>query len=529
MLEKIFSRRNFIKMTTAALVLMTTNFSADNVQAAKPCRVRTRQGIYDGFVDKRGIQTWLGIPYAQPPVKNLRWRAPEKLPPSDKKFNAKKFGFSPMQDIDPVEPASILPQSEDCLTLNIWRRSDKNNQPVMVFIPGGGFVNGGSGDPIYNGSNLAASHDVIVVTINYRLNIFGFMNFAAIDSDFDDTGYLGLKDQIAALTWVKENISEFGGDPDNVTVFGESAGSISTTLLMVTPAAKGLFQKAIAQSGNMAFYRIPEHSMELAAKFMEMGGYKNMAELVAKPTAELMKTYNKFISLRPISTDVDYMPTCDGKFLPAHPFQALKSGAAQGIKLLTGTMEDEYLYWAMYFEGILEDLQDYHSQLTPILYEGEFFLVRELYETWKKNHTEYSGIHQYLEFADQLDWRVGQELIAEYQSAFDDVYFYLFSQESPDENLGSCHALDLPFVFNNPSPGIEPNPSPELVKQVQAAWCSFAATGNPNNDFIPTWKKYTAADRQTMEINSEAWTCHKDLNVDNLTELRGVYEDNLLD
>ena len=128
-----------------------------------------------------------------------------------------------------------------------------------------------------------------------------------------------------------------------------------------------------------------------------------------------------------------------------------------------------------------------------------------------------------------MDWRVGQELIAEYQSAFDDVYFYLFSQESPDENLGSCHALDLPFVFNNPSPGIEPNPSPELVKQVQAAWCSFAATGNPNNDFIPTWKKYTTADRQTMEINSEAWTCHKDLNVDNLTELRGVYEDNLLD
>ena len=530
MFDKNFSRRDFINGTeTATVAFAATKFFSSDVHAAAPCRVRTRQGIYNGFIDKGGVQTWLGIPYAKPPVGNLRWHAPEKLEPTDKEFDAKKFGASPMQDRDPVEPASMLKQSEDCLTLNIWRCGDKKNLPVMVFIPGGGFVNGGSGDPLYNGANLAASNDVIVVTINYRLNIFGFMNFAQIDSAFEDTGYLGIKDQIAALTWVKENISEFGGDPNNVTVFGESAGSISASLLMVTPAAKNLFQKVIAQSGHFAFYHKPEASAKFAAEFMETGGYKNMAQMMKTPAKKLLATYEKIYEANPLSVETGYFPTCDGKFLPLDPGKALKNGAARGIKFLTGTTEDEYLYWAFYFEGLLDDLQNLHAKFTPILYEGEFLTVKELYATWEKTHTEYDGLNRYLEFADQLDWRVGHELAAEYQSAFDDVYFYLFSQESPVEDFGSCHAIDLPFVFNNPHDELEKNPSQNLVKQVQAAWCSFAATGDPNNALITTWKKYSAEDRRTMEINSKAWTCHKDLNIDNLNELRHVYEKFLLD
>ena len=528
--DKNFSRRDFIKGTaTAAVAFAATKFFSNDVHAAEPCKIKTRQGIYSGFVDKRGVQTWLGIPYAKPPVGNLRWHAPEKLEPSDKEFSAKKFGASPMQDRDPVEPASMLKQSEDCLTLNIWRRGDKKNLPVMVFIHGGGFVNGGSGDPLYNGANLAASHDVIVVTINYRLNVFGFMNFSQIDSAFEDTGYLGIKDQIAALTWVKENIENFGGNPDNVTVFGESAGSISASLLMVTPAAKNLFQKVIAQSGHFAFYHVPEASAKKAERFMEVGGYKNMAQMMNMPAKKILATYEKIYEEDPLSVEVDYFPTCDGKFLPAHPYLELKNGAARDIKFLTGTTKDEYLYWTFYFEGLLEELQNYHAQFTPILYEGEFLTVKELYESWEKNHTEYDGLNRYVEFADQLDWRVGHELAAEYQSAFNDVYFYLFSQESSVEGFGSCHAIDLPFVFNNPSEGIEENPSQKLVKQVQASWCSFAASGDPNNALIPTWKKYSVDERETMEINSKAWTCHKDLNVDNLSELRHVYEKFLLD
>ena len=156
--------------------------------------MKTRYGTFNGFLDKNGVKTWLGIPYAQPPVKNLRWQAPQKLNPTNKIFDAKKFGFTAVQLVNENETASKNPQGEDCLTLNIWKKSDKKNLPVMVFIHGGGFQSGGSSDPLYNGSNFVSDNDVIIVTINYRVNVFGFVNFGAIDKNFSDSGYLGLKD-----------------------------------------------------------------------------------------------------------------------------------------------------------------------------------------------------------------------------------------------------------------------------------------------------------------------------------------------
>ncbi|MBR4382788.1 MAG: carboxylesterase/lipase family protein, partial [Selenomonadaceae bacterium] len=199
------TRREFLKTTSmAALALAAAELPLGNkVFAADNCTVKTRYGTYNGFVDKQGVKTWLGIPYAQPPVGKLRWQAPQPLKPSNKTRDAKKFGFTAVQMDDANEAASKNPQSEDCLTLNIWRCGEKKNLPVMVFIHGGSFVGGGSTEPLYHGSNFAAAQDVVIVTINYRLNIFGFMNFAAIDPTFEDCGgYLGTKDQIAALAWV---------------------------------------------------------------------------------------------------------------------------------------------------------------------------------------------------------------------------------------------------------------------------------------------------------------------------------------
>ena len=525
MFEKTFSRRRFIKMSALTLLAMTApNFLGDAQAADKNCRIRTRQGFYNGFVDKRGVKTWLGIPYAKPPVDKLRWRAPEKLSDGNGEFDAKIFGATPPQDIDELEEASVNRQSEDCLTLNVWTRGGKN-LPVMVFIPGGGFVNGGTSDPIYNCAKLAARHDVLFVTINYRLNIFGSLNLAAIDPNFEGTGNLCIQDQVTALRWVKENISEFGGDPDNVTVFGESAGSISTMLLTVTPAAKNLFGKAIAQSGHLGFYHTFDYSAQLAEIFMHACDCKNIRDLLSKSTDELKTAYINLIQERRFLTEVDYMPTCDGKFLPEHPLAELKNGAARGIKLLTGTTVDEYSYWALQFDNFFEVFPDFHKEFAPSLYEDELEAVQSVYQTWQENHPR----KNYSEFANQLDWRVGQELDAEYQSAFDDVYFYLFSQKSSIKNLGACHAIDLPFVFGNPSKDLETHPAENLIEQVQAAWISFATTGNPNNEFIPRWEKYSADNRQTMEINSERWTAHKDLNIDNLNELRGIYESYLPD
>ena len=481
--------------------------------------VTTRYGTFNGFVDENGIKTWLGIPYAKPPVGNLRWQAPQKLQPSDKTFDAKKFSAAAMQVVDPTEDAnSYKNQSEDCLTLNIWKKSEKNNLPVMVFIHGGGFSVGGSVDSLYNGSNFAADNEIILVTLNYRLNVFGFMNLAAIDKNFEDSGYLGIKDQIAALEWVKENISEFGGNPDNVTIFGQSAGSISTFLLTVTPAAKGLFQKAIPQSGNLKFYNVPEDSAQVAENFIKNSGVKTVGELVKKSSDEILNTYLK-VSSGLAEFPSEFLPTCDGKFLPKDPFQALKDGAARGIKILTGNVAEEWRLWLQFDENFCEKYRKNTKKFSPVFSKYKAKTLDEIYKNWLNNRAD--NEENFIDFVVQADWRVSQEICAEYQSHFDDVYFYVFSHRV-NEILRACHDSDLPYTFNHLD-GL-PNATPNLAKIMQASWAAFAATGNPDNEFIPHWEKYSASNRQTMELNSKGCILHRDLNTENLNSLRYVYE-----
>ena len=346
------------------------------------------------------------------------------------------------------------------------------------------------------------------------------MNFASIDSSFEDTGYLGMKDQVAALKWVKENIAELGGDPDNVTIFGESAGSTAVMFLTVTPDAKGLFSKAIPQSGHVGLCNQPEQSAQLAEMFMTLSGTKKIGDLMKKSTAEIKNIYAKLSEARCLSL-MDYMPTCDGKFLPKTPFQALKDGAAREIKLLTGTTADEWHCFLLADENLFEHFRENPQKNSSVLAKYKARTPEEIYKSWLKNRPD--NEENYAEFTNQLDWRVGQELAAEYQSKFNDVYYYLFSEWSPIESLRSCHGVDLPFTFNNPD-DVNPNPAPNLVKQVQASWTAFAATGNPNNEFIPHWEKYSASNRQTMELNSKKCVLYKDLNTQNLNSLRYVYE-----
>ena len=484
------------------------------------CTVKTRYGTFNGFVDKNGVKTWLGIPFAQPPVGKLRWQAPQPLNPSNKSFDAKKFGAAAVQSVDPTEDASSYSvQSEDCLTLNIWTRGEGKNKPVMVFIHGGGFSVGGSVDPLYNGTNIAAAHDVVIVTLNYRLNVFGFMNFASIDSAFEDTGYLGIKDQIAALKWIKENIVAFGGNPDNVTIFGQSAGSISVMLLTVTPAAKNLFQKAISQSGHLKFYNTPEESAALAERFIELSGAKTMSNLINKSTAEIKSIYEKVSAGGLAEKPSEYLPTCDGKFIPHDPFKALKDGSARGIKFLTGNVADEWRLWLQFNENFSKTYRDNPETFSTVFQKYKANTAEKIYQAWLKNRPDTE--ENFIDFAIQADWRVGQELASEYQSNFADVYFYVFSHWV-NEIFRACHDSDLPYVFNALD-GL-PNPAPNLVQQIQASWAAFAATGNPDNETIPHWEKYSAGNRQTMELNSKGCVCHKDLNTENLNSLRYVYE-----
>ncbi|MBQ3726004.1 MAG: carboxylesterase family protein [Selenomonadaceae bacterium] len=518
------TRREFIKTTSmAALALAATGLPLGNekIFAASDCVVKTRYGTFNGFVDKQGVKTWLGIPYAQPPIGKLRWQAPQPLKPTNKTFDAKKFGFRAMQIDDGEEDSSTVPQSEDCLTLNIWTRGGGKNKPVMVWIHGGAFSFESTSDPIYYGSNFAAAQDVVIVTFNYRINVFGFLNFSEIDSAYEDSGYLGMKDQVAALAWVKENIAEFGGDPNNITVFGESAGAMSILLLAVTPSAKNLFQKAIPQSGNAYMTNNPEYPAQVAEIYMEMGGAKTMRDMLKKSSDELRSLYEKVRAARVAEGIKDYVPTCDGKFLPRDPFKALKDGGARGIKMLMGTTADEWRYWLFYMNNFFEVFRENSKNLSHALMKYNSRTPEEIYKSWLKNRPD--TVESFAEFVTQLDWRVAQELTAEYQSKFADVYYYLFSEPSTIENLRSCHAVDLPYTFNV-GDEIVPNPKQNLVKVIQASWAAFAATGNPDNEFIPHWEKYSAGNRQTMELNSKGCVCHKDLNTQNLNALRYVYE-----
>ena len=527
MMKQNLTRREFIKKTSMAALAFaaTASLPIERVFAADDCAVKTRYGMFNGFVDEKGVKTWLGIPYAEPPVGKLRWQATQPLKPTNKTFDAKKFGASAVQEDDKLEVASQNVQSEDCLTLNIWKRSEKKNLPVMVFIHGGSFMHGGTFEPNYNGNNLAAAQDVIVVTFNYRLNIFGFMNFGAIDPAFEGSGHLGLKDQILALQWVKENISEFGGNPDNITVFGESAGSISTFLLSAAPAAKGLFQKAIPESGHSRYAHDTEHAAKLAEEFMSLSGTRKMGDLMKKSTDELRDIYLKLFELRIKTAHSDYIPAADGKFLPMDPFEAIKNGAARGIKFLTGTTAYEWGYWLLYDEDYFKNFHETHEKISPIMKRCKKRTSRtdrDVYRAWLKNRPDTE--ENYMAFINQVDWCVGHELEAEYQAKYEDVYLYLFSELSLRKDLGSFHSLDLSFVFNKPFDELLPNPNPKLVKQIQSSWAAFAATGNPNNETIPHWEKYTANNRQTMELNSKGCVCHKDLNTENLEALRYVYE-----
>lgn len=501
-------------------------------------RVKTPYGVLEGIHTEHGGEAYLGIPFAKPPVGELRWKPPKKLDKSDEMVSCKELGYSAMQKFDPVMAASQRPQSEDCLTLNVWvRDKTKQKQPVMVYLHGGAYVEGGSSDPLYDGTNFTDRNDVVMVTVNYRVNLFGFMNFASVPGgeEYKESGYLGIMDQVAALEWVRECIDAFGGDPDNVTLFGESAGSGSVGLLMTAPAARGLFQKAICESGPIQIYNAPEITAPYANEFMEMMGCSNMDELAAKSTEEITEVFsNEFFDRHMHEISLIFAPTCDGTYIPRKPLKAFKEGSARDVKLMIGINANEFNYWGLYFQDIEKEMPLFwHEQarfhfdglLDDALYEGKFI---ETYPTLPAGE-------RYLEYTNQIGFYVGSELMAEYQSAFNDAYFYLFTYASKIPGLGSCHAIELPFVMHNTHlEDLSKNltgevPPQHLADQMSDVWYAFAQSGNPSNAGVAEWPPYTKKYRATMVINEKEWIVESDPNAQNREMLRGAFDDCLLD
>ena len=476
--------------------------------------VETGLGKVEGF-EADGVRVFRGIPYAKPPVGARRFRAPEKPEPWAGVRDATLYGAAAPQ---PPLMMQMLPgfdigtQSEDCLTLNVYApasASQAHKKPVMVWIHGGGFVIGAGSQSIYDGKRLARRGDLVVVTINYRLGALGFLELEHQDGA---TSNAGLLDQVLALEWVRDHIEAFGGDPNDVTIFGESAGGMSVGTLLGTPAARGLFHKAIPQSGACQAIHDREGALAVTDALLKLLGVgrRDVAALRDVPVDALMKA-QQGIAIQMLSGDggtlLPFQPSIDGQVLARHPLDLVREGAARDVRLLAGTTRDEWKLFGMMDPELRQlDAAKIARRIERRLPGADGDRIAAGYRATRPD-ADWASIWLAIE-TDRV-FRVPAIRTAEAQLAHQpDVFMYLFSWESPGFGglFGACHAIEIAFVFDCLDlPGGEhfvgKGPDAErLVHQTADAWVSFANSGRPSHERLGDWPRYDAERRATMEL-----------------------------
>ena len=482
--------------------------------------VATTGGKLEGTYEDN-LYVFKGIPYAAPPIGELRWMPPQPAKGWDGVRPAKEYGTIAPQN--PMAAGPIIhaeqPQDENCLFLNIWSPGlDDARRPVMVWIHGGAFTIGSGSDAMYEGGKLASRGDIVQVTINYRLGVLGFLNLNEVTGGkIPATGNTGLLDQVAALKWIKENITAFGGDPDNITVFGESAGAMSIGCLMGMPVAKGLFRKAILESGAAGNLITLEEARDIADKFLEILGIKgdDVNSLWALTPEQLLEAELKLreaISLPGEGTRLTAtVPIVDGEVIPQPPNKAIREGSARGIATIVGTNRDEFRLFAMMRSGINEmDNDSVARSLKYYLPAEPVTGMIATYEASRKKRGEATAPFDLLSavMTDAMFRISALQLIEAQRDNGQPAYSYLFNWKSPVMNgfLGSCHALEMGFVFGTYDDmfcGSGPD-ADRLSQCIQDAWLAFARTGDPSCDSLGNWPRY-GNQRETMILGEE---CH---------------------
>ncbi len=466
--------------------------------------VKCVNGTFVG-TETNGVASWLGIPYAKPPVGGRRFKAPEYVDASDRVFEARYYGKGAFGSTGYPDCIQKL-CSEDCLYLNIWVNTDDKTakKPVMVWIHGGAYVVGSGSQISYSGANLVQRHsDIIMVNINYRLNMYGFMDFSSVPGgeNFKTAPCNGLLDQAMALRWVHENIAAFGGDPGNVTIFGQSAGGGSVSILPVMKEANRYFQKVIAQSGSttLAFPVDCEAAQGKTKALLEYTGCKTMDEIMALSEEKLQEAYvnavGKFTSCPYYGTEV----------LPEAPIELYRKGYAKHITIMAGSTADE----ARLFMGEGPSLNMEEQKLFAQRAVGD--AARCLKEADKKYYEEFwrvcrsqePGLVE-TEFINELMFRVPMLQQLDAQSAFNKTYCYYWSYPGSNAEVGAAHSVELIFVFDfrgvgTSSPFNGTNIPDEIFTTVQQMWTNFARCGNPSTDKVD-WKAYSADDRNVLVI-----------------------------
>ena len=438
------------------------------------------------FVGKKTdeIVAYKGIPYAgKAPVGDLRWKAPVDIVPDDGVYEAYYNAKSARQKVSDTEHASLYYQSEDCLYLNIWKADDApaKKKPVMVWIHGGAFELGGTVEPISECHNFVKENpDIIAVSIAYRLGVFGFFHLSHLPDgkDYPDAQNLGLMDQVMALKWIHENIAAFGGDPDNVTIFGESAGGASVSLLPLIKGSQKYFQKVIAQSGSPVFTRSTEQAIACTNEMMEMFGCKTVADLQKLDVDKFVEA-SGVLGLR-------VWAERDGNLLPLDPYEAYKNGATKDIDFIMGCTKDELGFFITGFglDFYNEWAADRKAKKMAQLTKEERKLVEEYCNT-KGADYEYNGGARAKSAGlfDQIVFVAPLFRMSEYQTnAGGKCYTYFFTPESTDTLMRCGHSIELSTVFNHPEITDETGRifDETFSKTLRKMWVQFAKTGNPS-------------------------------------------------
>ncbi len=456
--------------------------------------VKVEQGALQGAAGRNPeVRVYKGVPYATPPVGDLRWKAPKAPPSWTGVKDATKFSASCVQADYPKTSLyyrETEPQSEDCLYLNIWTaaKSAKERRPVMVWIHGGGLTRGSGSVATYDGENLA-KQGVVLVTINYRLNVFGFFGHADLtkESDRNSTGNYGLLDQAAALEWVQRNIEKFGGDPKRVTIFGESAGSTSVSTLMASPLAKGLFQRAIGQSG--ASVRPMAKREDLEKEGARYGQGRSLADLRKIDSRELLKSAEGFA----------FRPVADGWFLPVDVATALGTGKHNDVPLLAGFNADEGTALSPWPANGSAAWFEKQSRNRYGKFADEFLKMYPAANDAQAKQSYYSSFT-----ASGMGWsmRTWARLASDNGKA--PVYSYYFTRvpgTPAGEKYGSYHAAEIAYVFAN-LPENSNEQDRALSKAMSAYWVNFAATGNPNGKGLPKWPAFETKNDKTQILDT---------------------------
>jgi para-nitrobenzyl esterase len=460
--------------------------------------VRIQSGLVSGTGSD--VSVFRGIPYAAPPIGDLRWKPPQPPKPWDGVRAAVEAGPAcPQPPILGAYGISFPSQSEDCLTLNIWTAAKKPSErrPVMVWIHGGAYIAGSGTTRTYDGDALAR-RGIVLVTLNYRLGPFGFMAHPLLtkESGHQASGNYGLMDQVAVLHWVQKNIAAFGGDPSNVTIFGESAGAGSVCRLLVSPLANGLFQHAIAESGGAS------GSMRLAdAEKIGLRFGNDLAVMRAKSTEEIMQEAG-FKSDIFFGTGAGYTPITDGWVVREDPLLTFAEGRQNDVPILTGTNDDEGTIFTLRLpiktvQAFRDFVQTRFRQAAP--------KILELFPVATDADVHDAAARM---LADSAFLAPARVLVAAASRKNPRTYLYHFTRVSPTaqkRHLGAYHAAEIPYVFGNihVAPGAYEEKDQQLSDVMTAAWVRFASTGDPNGEGLPKWPRYEAAADPYMEFGDQ--------------------------